>query len=191
MSSMDDASVDSSATWQAVHEGRASWGDWVESRFSEERNFSREVFGEVIATLSDDLHRQIEKGIIELRLAARVQDGADGRSFRIRSTFNPRERYKALDVVALNGASFVAQQDDPGPCPGDNWQLLCSQGKKGQAGADGRNGRDGRDAPRITDWVVNRETYSAIPVMSDGSRGATLNLHPLFERFFAETEGTP
>jgi hypothetical protein len=187
----DDSSINSATTWAAYSAGNATWGDWVEARLHEERSFGSAVLAEVLSTLSDDLNRQIEKGIVELRLAARVQDGADGRSFRIRSTFNPRERYKALDVVALNGASFVAQQDDPGPCPGDNWQLLCSQGKKGQAGRDGVDGRAGRDAPRITEWLINRESYSVIPIMSDGSRGPPLELRPLFARFFAETEGAP
>jgi hypothetical protein len=62
-----------------------------------------------------------------------------------------------------------------------------AQGKRGAPGVDGRNGRDGRDAARITDWVVNRENFSATPVMSDGSRGATLDLRLLFERYHAET----
>jgi hypothetical protein len=186
--STDDTTIDSATTWTAFQEGRASWGDWVEMRLHErlvqERDFGRDVLAQVIHDLSDDLERRIEKAVIDVRLAARVQDGADGRSFRIRSTFNPRERYKALDVVALNGASFVAQQDDPGPCPGDNWQLLCSQGKKGAPGVDGKAGKD---AARITSWVVNRENYTAAPIMSDGSRGAVLELRPLFARFLDET----
>ena len=87
-------------------------------------------------------------------------------------------------MVALNGASFVAQQDDPGPCPGDNWQLLCSQGKKGAPGVDGKAGKD---AARITSWLINRADYSATPIMSDGSRGAALELRELFQRFNEET----
>ena len=113
------------------------------------------------------------------------------RSLEVVGTYNGSVRYRALDVVALNGASFAARTDDPGPCPGDGWQLIASQGKKGPAGADGRNGRDGKDAPTIVDWAVNRENFTATPVMSNGSRGAVLDLHPLFARFYAQTEGIP
>jgi hypothetical protein len=45
--------------------------------------------------------------------------GVDGRSFAIRGTWEPDGLYRELDVVAMNGASFVAKSDDPGPCPGD------------------------------------------------------------------------
>jgi hypothetical protein len=143
--STNGGSVDSAATWTAFQEGRASFGDWVEARlaerFAEERAFGENVMGEVIARLSDDLRDEFNKVIAGLRAQ---------RSLSVVGTYSGDRRYRQLDVVALNGASFAAKRDDPGPCPGDDWQLIAAQGKKGQPGADGRNGRDGRDAPRIT-----------------------------------------
>jgi hypothetical protein len=32
-------------------------------------------------------------------------------------------------------------------------------------------------------WTIDREKFLAIPLMSDGSRGPTLELHGLFEQF--------
>jgi hypothetical protein len=183
--SLNDASVDSSATWQAYRDGTAGWGDWVEARLAErlgeEREFSRSVLAEVLADLAGDLRDELSKGLAGLRAQ---------RSLTVCGTYDPQVEYRALDTVALGGASFTAKVDKPGPCPGDGWQLVAAQGKKGQAGRDGTDGKPGKDAPRITDWVVNRENYSATPVMSDGSRGAVLELRPLFARFFDETEGT-
>jgi hypothetical protein len=182
--SMDDTAINSAATWAAVQEGRASWGDWVErrlhERFDEERAFARDVLGEVIAGLAAELRAEFDKALAGLRAQ---------RNLEIAGTYDPTVKYRALDVVALNGGSFAARVDDPGPCPGPHWQLVACQGKAGKPGRDGVDGKAGKDAARITSWVVNRENYTATPVMSDGSRGPPLELHPLFERFFAETEG--
>jgi hypothetical protein len=60
---------------------------------------------------------------------------AAGRSMSVRGTWAEGETYRHLDVVARNGASFVARRDNPGTCPGDGWQLLSSQGKRGRAPA--------------------------------------------------------
>jgi hypothetical protein len=174
--------VNSSATWAAYSAGNATFGDWVEARLherlTEERHFMEQVFGEVLATSTHDLRDELNKALANLRAQ---------RSLTVCGTYSGDVRYRMLDVVALGGASFAAKQDDPGPCPGDGWQLIAAQGKKGQAGKDGVDGRAGRDAPRITDWVVNRENYTATPVMSDGTRGAVLDLRLLFERYNAET----
>jgi hypothetical protein len=180
--SLDDASVDSSATWQAFHEGRASWGDWVESRLSErlgeERNFSREVLAEVLADLASDLRGELAKAIATLR---------PQRNLEIAGTYDPTVKYRALDVVATGGASFCARVDDPGVCPGGGWQMIAAQGKKGQPGRDGVDGKAGKDAARIVSWAINRENYSATPIMSDNSRGPPLELRELFQRFNEET----
>jgi hypothetical protein len=57
-----------------------------------------------------------------------------GKSLRVRGTFNPNLRYDQLDIVALDGSSFVATEDNPGRCPGPNWQLLARAGIRGQRG---------------------------------------------------------
>jgi hypothetical protein len=180
--SLDDSTINSAATWAAFQEGRASWGDWVESRlherFHEERSFSRDLLAQVLADLAGDLRDELNKALTGLRAQ---------RSLEVAGTYNGAVRYRALDVVATGGASFVAKQDDPGPCPGDGWQLIAAQGKKGNPGRDGTDGKNGRDAPHIVQWLINREAYSATPIMSDGSRGAVLELRELFQRFNDET----
>lgn len=77
------------------------------------------------------------------RIAAKGADGNDGRSFAIRGTYDAGATYEALDVVARDGASFAAKRDNPGPCPGDGWQLIAQQGKAGRPGERGEPGRPG------------------------------------------------
>jgi hypothetical protein len=180
MSNMDG--VNSSAAWQAYRDGTAGWGDWVEARLAErlneEREFARSVLVEVLGDLAGDLRDELRQAIATLRAQ---------RSLEVTGTYDGSVRYRQLDVVALNGGSFVARTDDPGVCPGPGWQLIACQGRAGKPGAPGVDGKNGKDAPRITEWVVNRENYSATPIMSDGSRGAVLELRPLFARFLDET----
>ena len=94
--------------------------------------------------------------------------------------------------VALNGGSFIALKDAPGPCPGPGWQLIASQGKRGAAGEKGERGPPGprgdagASGVTIRDWKIDRARYVATPVMSDGSEGPQLELRGLFEQFFSE-----
>jgi hypothetical protein len=96
-------------------------------------------------------------------------------------------------VVMTNGSSFVALKDGPGPCPGDDWQLLASRGSRGHQGPSGERGlmglrgERGQAAPTIRDWQIDRERYVATPLMSDGTQGPALELRALFEQFFLET----
>lgn len=76
-------------------------------------------------------------------IVAAGRDGINGRSPTVRATFDPSEAYRELDIVALNGAAFIARRDDPGPCPGDGWQLMSSQGKQGKPGDRGTPGPKG------------------------------------------------
>jgi hypothetical protein len=185
MSNMDGTPVDSSIAWEAFHTGRGDWSAWVEARLYErlieERRFLEEVFGEALGTSTHDLRTEFTQAIAGLRAQ---------RSLSVVGTYSGDRRYRQLDCVALNGASFCAKRDDPGPCPGDDWQLIASQGKAGKPGRDGTDGKAGKDAPRITGWLTNSASFTVVPIMSDGSRGAALDLRPLFERYNAETEGT-
>jgi hypothetical protein len=118
--------------------------------------------------------------------------GRDGNSITVRGTFNETAEYCRLDAVALNGGSFVALKDKPGPCPGSGWQLIASQGKRGPAGDKGESGPPGphgdpaSSGATIRDWKIDRARYLAIPVLSDGSEGPPLELRGLFEQFFLE-----
>jgi hypothetical protein len=111
-----------------------------------------------------------------LCIAAAGRDGADGRSFTIRGTWSEAEAYRHLDVVALNGASFAARQDDPGPCPGEGWQLIAGQGKPGRSGEPGRSirGEQGPPSPAgpaavamdLDEEAVLRQTHADGSVLS-------------------------
>ncbi|MGY8661776.1 hypothetical protein Q3C01_05325 [Bradyrhizobium sp. UFLA05-109] len=110
-------------------------------------------------------------------------------------TYREGETYAFLNVVALNGSSFVARCDDPGPCPGDGWQLIASAGRAGKPGPKGERGElgprglPGTNAATIVGWEVNRSTYTITPVMSDGSQAPPINIRALFEQYHEESDG--
>jgi hypothetical protein len=113
------------------------------------------------------------------------KDGRDGRSLEVRGLFSDKETYQALDIVVLNGGSFIARRDNPGPCPGGGWQLIASQGKRGDKGERGLQGISGVPV-FIASWRLDRDNYIAVPVMSDGREGPPLELRSLFEQFHTE-----
>jgi hypothetical protein len=118
--------------------------------------------------------------------------GRDGKTIAVRGTFDESVSYRRLDVVALNGGSFIALKDAPGPCPGPGWQLIASQGKRGAAGEKGERGPPGprgdagASGATICDWKIDRTRYVATPVMSDGREGPPLELRGLFEQFLRD-----
>ena len=151
---------------------RDGWGAWhnhLELRLMQERDLSDEVIGRLLA--------ETERKILAACKVAIEQTLTQ----RIRGTFDPQAKYVACDVIALDGASFVARRDNPGPCPGPGWQLLAQQGKRGKAG------EAGRDAAKIVGWIVDRGRYTATPRFSDGSLGPVLELRELFLQFQNDT----
>jgi hypothetical protein len=121
--------------------------------------------------------------------------GRDGKSLVVRGTFDEAAEYRYLDIVALNGGSFVALRDAPGRCPGSGWQLLTSPGKRGPARQSGEKGARGERGPpgepgssgaTICGWKIDRARYSATPLMSDGAEGPPLELRELFEQFLTD-----
>jgi hypothetical protein len=114
--------------------------------------------------------------------------GRDGVIPHLRGTYDAKESYKKFDIVALNGSSFIARKDDPGECPGSGWQLHASAGRSGGRGERGEQGPRGPqgpkgDTPLITGWSIDAKSYVAIPLMSDGRKGAPLELRELFKQF--------
>lgn len=85
--------------------------------------------------------------------------GRDGRSMTIRGTWSETEAYQRLDVVALNGASFAARRDAPGPCPGEGWQMIAAQGKRG------------KDPDQATIREAARVAVAALPAPKKGDPG--------------------
>jgi hypothetical protein len=128
-------------------------------------------------------------------IAAAGRNGVDGITPIVRGTFKASETYQRLDIVAYNKGSFIARQDDPGPCPGDGWQLLTSYGKRGERGEQGPRGERGPQgergerAPSIVSWRIDRASYLAVPVMSDGLEGPALQLRSLFEEYNEAARG--
>jgi hypothetical protein len=107
-------------------------------------------------------------------------DGRDGLSFHIRGTWDAETDYQALDVVALNGASFAARCDGPGVCPGEDWQMIAMQGKRGPAGERGFKGDKGDRGPPGS--AMSRAYLSdegmLVLVNGDGSQ-ITVDFYPL------------
>src|SRR5262249_57804169 len=89
-----------------------------------------------------------------------------------------------------------------GPCTerarAAGWQLMAAAGRDGRDGRDGAagprsergerglTGPRGEPAPTITGWRVGRAAYAAVPLLSDGSEGAPLELRGLFKQFLDE-----
>lgn len=67
-------------------------------------------------------------------IAAKGAPGKDAAEIAPMRTYDPEAEYKRLSIVTLNGASFIALHDEPGPCPGEGWQLMAQQGKRGKPG---------------------------------------------------------
>jgi len=117
------------------------------------------------------------------------RDGKDAVNFRVEGTYDPEAQYRRLSIVMLNGSSFVARHDDPGPCPGDGWQLFTSVGKRGQQGPKGERGPAGplAIAPRIASTEIDA-SYNLIILYTDSSCD-TIPLRPAFEQFQMEIGG--
>jgi hypothetical protein len=98
------------------------------------------------------------------------RDGKDAVNFRIEGTYDSNAKYRRLAIVMLNGSSFVARHDDPGPCPGDGWQLFTSVGKRGQQGPRGERGPTGplAIAPRIASTEIDAN-YNLLILYTDNS----------------------
>jgi len=116
------------------------------------------------------------------------RDGEDGKSLTIRDTFDPKQKYKALDVVTLDSRWFVARHDNPGDCPGPGWKAgpgIGKTGRPGERGAPGERGPKG-DMAEIITWEINSKTYEVAPIMSNGERGPVMLLRDLFAQFQEE-----
>jgi hypothetical protein len=185
MSSTDSNGLEPHGTMEA-------WQGWFESRLGDERGWTEALLTQVVRDLLDDLNQRVEKVIIELRMAAKVQDGRDGRGLVLRGTWTEGVRYHALDAVALNGATFAAKCDyPPGPPPNESWQLVAQQGRRGPPGPKGDSGSRGRDgvaAPSIVGWGIDEKAYTVTPQFTDGTCGPVLDLRPLFQRFLDEAD---
>ena len=115
-------------------------------------------------------------------IVAAGRNGEDGRSPTVRTTFDPGEAYRELDIVALNGAAFIARRDDPGLCPGEGWQLMSSQGKQGKPGERGASIKGDR-GPAGAPVVRAAVDDDGLMILTNGD-GSTieLDLYPLLSK---------
>lgn len=117
-------------------------------------------------------------------LAGRGQDGRDGKSPRVRDTFDATVTdYRELDIVALNGASFIARRDDPGPCPGDGWKMIAMQGKTGRPGERGAQGPRGPAGPAVV--ALHVDDQGLLTLSNGDASKVELDLYPLLSRLQA------
>jgi hypothetical protein len=136
--------------------------------------------------------RELELKLAELGGAVGVLRHGGG--LRVCGTYAEGTRYEQHDVVAVNGSSFVAQKDNPGPCPGDGWQLLASAGRRGARGfpgPKGERGERGESALAESGFMalhLDRKTYTILLSTTDG-KIHELPWRGLFEQFLADVQG--
>jgi hypothetical protein len=158
----------------------SGWEHWMEGHKELLRGELLEAIAESMVIYvgeRDDKIAALERQVrdLELRLAeaAGAIDILRGKgapnALRMRGTYDDAELYLANDVVALNGSSFAALRDNPGACPGDNWQLMASAGKRGERGQRGPQGERGMAAP-VLRWITFDTARMALSIlMTDGS----------------------
>jgi hypothetical protein len=188
----------------------SQWEAWMEGH---KKLLGEEVVEAIAQHLTDPLEKRIrtlenELALANGKLAILSGKGVPG-TFNIKGTFDARSIYNYLDVVAYNGASWVATRDNPGhELPGPGWQLLASQGSRGVRGERGERGPAGavaklggaRFSPRGME--ISTSTGDAISLFKSVSVDAqnfalkftagddstlTISLLPLFQSFHAQT----
>jgi len=97
-------------------------------------------------------------------------------AFNIKGTYSSSTIYNSHDVVAFNGGSWVAKRDNPGPIPGDGWQLLASQGSRGVKGERGPTGLAATPLKWIGAGLNFRNGVTLETRLSDGTMGAPVQL---------------
>jgi len=121
-----------------------------------------------------------------------AQAGVNGITPRPRGTYRDVGEYKELDIVALNGCSFIAKRDDPGACPGDGWQALTLPGKRGDRGEKGERGLQGERGERgeagasLIGFKISDDGYAIKALNSDGEE-VGFDMRVLFERYHRES----
>jgi hypothetical protein len=117
-------------------------------------------------------------------IAAAGAAGRDAPIGEVCGMFDARRTYRRFDLVSWHGSEWRAKHDKPGPLPSDGWALAGQSGSRGKAGERGPPGPPGRDAARIVDWAVDE--FRAVPIMSDGTTGAVLDLASFFELYHSQ-----
>jgi hypothetical protein len=174
----------------------SGWEKWMQGHLAIER----QAILDGVADAVGDCLGERDQEIRELQLKIAELSGAvnvlrTGKSLRVRGTFDADARYEQFDIVAVNGSSFVATEDCPGPCPGEGWRLLASAGSRGARGFPGPRGEQGErgeSAPAATGFKslhLDRARYAILLSTQDG-KIHELSLRGLFEQFVSDMKGT-
>ena len=115
-------------------------------------------------------------------LAAPGRNGLDARSIVVRGTHSDDAEYSALDLVAMNGGSFIAKRDNPGPCPGEGWQLVASQGKAGKPGDRGAPGPVGRGEPGSPVIAASIDGNGLLTLVNGDGSTVECDLYPVLAK---------
>jgi hypothetical protein len=144
------------------------WNAWADGRINAALEPFREAVGEVLGETRADLRREFRKELqgataklgVEMRelnaglraelarfeteLARRLTGlERETSGFRLRGAYRSDQDYDRMDVVTLDGSSFIARHGSPGPCPGEGWRTLASAGATGPQGISGPRGDRG------------------------------------------------
>lgn len=114
------------------------------------------------------------------QLVAKGDRGEPGRSFTPRGTHDEGARYEMLDVAIRDGSAFVALRDDPGPCPGDGWQVIAVRGSRGKPGTDGAKGERGKPGSPVV--AIEVDDNGLLTVRNGDGSTAEVDLYPLLAR---------
>jgi hypothetical protein len=213
---------------ESHNEGWDSWNTWADGRIAAALERHDKIFteavGEALGETREDLQEEFRKELetatgklgVELRelisglrielaraeteLARRLASlESETAGLRLRGAYRSDQDYDRLDVVTLDGSSYIARQGSPGRCPGEGWRILASagatgpQGIRGPKGEPGPRGLTGEAGPKgapgavIVGWSPDYASFTATPIMSDGSEGPALDLRPFFQKFLDET----
>ena len=85
-----------------------------------------------------------------------------------------------------NSASFIAKRSNPGPCPGDGWQIIALPGKRGKQGERGERGPPGAS---LRNAEIDPARYMLALHQSDGTT-TYINFRSMFEQYDAESRGS-
>jgi hypothetical protein len=119
---------------------------------------------------------------------------------RLRGAYRSDQDYDRVDVVTLDGSSYIARHGSPGSCPGESWRILASagdtgpqgiagpKGERGPRGLTGEAGPKGTPGAVIVGWTPDYTDFKAAPIMSDGRKGPALDLRPFFQEFLDQTK---
>lgn len=108
--------------------------------------------------------------------------GAPARQVEVRGTYAPDGDYAALNIVALNGGAFIARKDDPGPCPGEDWQVIAMRGKPGEPGKKGDPGPSVKGPPGAPVVSAHIDDQGLLMLVNGDGSTVECDLYPVLAK---------